>query len=418
MLFYTTRGKNISFVLTDVLLRWKMKKEIIKMSFLFNKRLAALTLGLTMLGSSVVFASNTGTISGTDVNIRASNSTDAYVLSTADDGEQVTILADLDGWFRISAPNVGTAYVTSQFVKVQQADGTVTGNSVNIRTSPSTSAQVIGQANSGDLLNVTGTSGEWYVVDYNGTKAYVYKSYVNGDMLKYLDGTSAAVSTPASSVSTSTSTNTNNVYAVVNCSGSLNLRSAASTSSNVVASLSSGYNLSVYEYEDGWIKVSDDEGHTGYVKSDFITLKNGTKPANTTTTTVQSASASSKAAQIIAYAKQYIGTPYVYGGTNLNTGVDCSGFTYCIFKNNGVTINRSSREQYKNGVSVSKSDLQPGDLVFFNTGGDTAISHVGMYIGNGQYIHSTDGGNKGVCISNLSDSYSAKTYYGARRVLN
>jgi cell wall-associated NlpC family hydrolase len=384
------------------------------MSFRFNKRVAALTLGLTMLSSSAVFASSTGTISGSDVNIRSSNSTDAYVLSTADDGEEVTILADLDGWFRISAPNVGTAYVTSQFVKVQQAEGTVSGNSVNIRTSPSTSAQVLGKANSGDLLNVTGTSGDWYVVDYNGTKAYVYKSYVNGDMLKYLEGTSAALTTPA----TAASSTTENVYAVVNCSGNLNLRASASTSSNVVTSLSSGYNLSVYDYEDGWVKVSDDEGHTGYVKSEFITLKNGAKPANTTTTTAQSEAGSSKAAQIIAYAKQYIGTPYVYGGTNLNTGVDCSGFTYCIFKNNGVTINRSSREQYKNGVSVNKSDLQPGDLVFFNTGGNTAISHVGMYIGNGQYIHSTDGGNKGVCISNLSDSYSAKTYYGARRVLN
>lgn len=86
------------------------------MSFLFNRSAAALALGLSMLGSSSVFAASTGTITGTDVNIRSSNSTDAYVLSTADDGEQITILADLDGWFRISAPNVGTAYVTSQFV--------------------------------------------------------------------------------------------------------------------------------------------------------------------------------------------------------------------------------------------------------------------------------------------------------------
>lgn len=384
------------------------------MSFLFNRSAAALALGLSMLGSSSVFAASTGTITGTDVNIRSSNSTDAYVLSTADDGEQITILADLDGWFRISAPNVGTAYVTSQFVKVQQADGMVNGNSVNIRTAPSTTAQVIGQANSGDLLNVTGVSGEWYVINYNGTKAYVYKSYVNGTMLKYLDGTSAALTTP------STSAATGGVYAVVNCEGSLNMRASASTESAVVASLPTGYNLNVYDYADGWIKVADDNGNTGYVKSDFISLKNGVKPSNTVAApAAQSSSASAKASQIIAYAKQYIGTPYVYGGTSLASGVDCSGFTYSIFKNNGVTINRSSKEQYKNGTAVSsKSDLQPGDLVFFNTGGDSAISHVGMYIGNGQYIHSTDGGNRGVCISNLNEGYSANTYVGARRVLN
>lgn len=385
------------------------------MSFLFNKRLSAIALGAVILGSSSVYAASTGTINGTDVNIRSSNSTDAYVLSTAENGEQVTVLADLDGWFRISAPNVGTAYVTSQFVKIQQADGTVNGSSVNIRTAPSTSAQVIGQANSGDLLNVTGVSGDWYVISYNGTKAYVYKDYVNGTMLKYLDGTSAALTTPATVAANGTS----NVYAVVSCEGNLNLRASASTESAVVTSLPSGYNLSVYDYADGWIKVSDDNGNTGYVKSDFISLKNGTKPSNKAASAAVSTTASGKAAQIIAYAKQYIGTPYVYGGTSLTSGVDCSGFTYSVFKGNGITINRSSREQYKNGTAVaSKSSLMPGDLVFFNTGGNSAISHVGMYIGGGQYIHSTDGGNRGVCISNLNEGYSANTYVGARRILN
>jgi cell wall-associated NlpC family hydrolase len=382
---------------------------------LLKTRVAALAVGFTMLASANVFAESTGTITGTDVNIRSSNSTDAYVLSTAEDGEEITILADLDGWFRISAPNVGTAYVTSQYVKVQQADGTVTGNSVNIRTAPSTTASVIGKANSGDLLNVTGTSDDWYVINYNGTKAYVYKDYVNGTMLKYLDGTSAALTTPATAASTaSTATE---VYGVVSCSGSLNMRASASTSANVITSLASGSYLSVYDYSDGWIKVGDDNGNTGFVKSEYLTLKNGVKPANTVASVVSSA-ASGKAATIISYAKQFIGTPYVYGGTNLNTGVDCSGYIYSVFKDNGITLNRSSREQYKNGTSVAKSDLQPGDLVFFNTGGNTSISHVGMYIGDGQYIHSTDGGNRGVCISNLSDSYSKNTYYGARRVLS
>jgi len=197
------------------------------------------------------------------------------------------------------------------------------------------------------------------------------------------------------------------------------MRASASTSASIVASLTPGYNLSVYDYADGWVKVSDDSNRVGYVKSEYVSLKNGAKPANKPVqVATQSVGASDKASQIVAYAKQYLGTPYVYGGTSLTSGVDCSGFTYSIFKNNGISLNRSSREQYKNGVSVSKSELMPGDLVFFNTGGDTPISHVGMYIGNGQYIHSTDGGGKGVCISNLNEGYSANTYYGARRVLN
>lgn len=383
------------------------------MSFMFSKNVVALAAGLTLLGTTSVFAASTGTINGTDVNMRSSNSADAYVLSTAENGEQVTVLAELDGWFRISAPDVGTAYVTSQYVKIQQADGTVNDNSVNIRKEPSTSAQVLGKANTGDLLNVTGVSGDWYVISYNGSKAYVYKAYVDGTMLKYLSGTSAALTTPATAA-------TPNVYGVVNCEGTLNMRAATSTDANIISSLPAGYNLSVYDYADGWIKVSDDDGHTGYVKSEFVSLKNGVKPANSVQkSAAQSASASNRASQIISYAKQYIGTPYVYGGTNLNSGVDCSGFIYSVFKNNGITLNRSSRDQFHNGTAVaSKSELQPGDLLFFNTGGNSSISHVGMYIGNGQYIHSTDGGNRGVCIADLSSDYAARTYVGARRVLS
>ena len=331
-------------------------------------------------------------------------------LSTADNGETVTVVADLDGWFRISAPSVGTAYVTSQFVSIKKADGTVNGSSVNIRTSPSTSGAVIGQANTGDLLSVTGSTGDWYTIDYNGTTAYVHKEYLSGDMLKYLGGTSSAVTNPASAPSSSA---TANVYATVKCSGVLNMRAQASTGSDIVVTVPNGYNLSVYDYSNGWVKVSDDSGRVGYVSSDYIELKNGSKPSNVST----ASSNSSKGSEIITYAKQFIGTPYVYGGTNLQTGVDCSGFVYAVYKNFGINLNRSSRDQYSNGTSVDKNNLQTGDLVFFNTGGNSAISHVGIYISNGQYIHSTDGKAMGVTISNLSTAYANNTYVGAKRVL-
>ena len=114
-----------------------------------------------------------------------------------------------------------------------------------------------------------------------------------------------------------------------------------------------------------------------------------------------------------------MGTPYVYGGTNLNKGVDCSGFVYSVYKNFGVNLNRSSAGMASNGVYVEKSNLQPGDLVLFDTTGvnDGKISHVGIYIGNGQYIHSTSGKEYCVTISELNNDYGLRTYVTARRVL-
>ena len=95
----------------------------------------------------------------------------------------------------------------------------------------------------------------------------------------------------------------------------------------------------------------------------------------------------------------------------------CSGFVYAVFRDFGISLNRNSASMANNGVAVSKSDLQAGDLVFFNTGGDSTISHVGIYMGDGNYIHSTDGAAYGVTITSMSSSYSVNTYVTARRVI-
>lgn len=102
--------------------------------------------------------------------------------------------------------------------------------------------------------------------------------------------------------------------------------------------------------------------------------------------------------KVVAYAKQFIGTPYVSGGNSLTKGVDCSGFTQQVYKNFGVNLERVSRSQYAlNGYAVSKSELKPGDLVFY---GYTQVFHVAIYVGNGQVIHAPVPG-KSVCIAPL-----------------
>ena len=120
-----------------------------------------------------------------------------------------------------------------------------------------------------------------------------------------------------------------------------------------------------------------------------------------------------KGKEIVSRAAKYKGVPYVFGGTTTK-GFDCSGFTQYVFRQCGYSINRTADAQYSNGSYVSYDSLQAGDLVFFaNTYSASGITHVGIYIGGGQFIHAANGGVK---ISSLSESYYSSRYYGARRI--
>lgn len=119
------------------------------------------------------------------------------------------------------------------------------------------------------------------------------------------------------------------------------------------------------------------------------------------------------AKQILSFAAKFLGTPYVWGGTSPSPGFDCSGYTQYVFRNAGISLSRTSEQQFNNGVSVSRSDLRPGDLVFFHTYSSGA-SHVGIYVGNNTMINSSNGG---VSYEDMTNSYWAPRYLGARRVI-
>ena len=118
--------------------------------------------------------------------------------------------------------------------------------------------------------------------------------------------------------------------------------------------------------------------------------------------------------QLMAVAKKYIGVTYVWGGTTPK-GFDCSGLVQYVFKAHGITLPRTSKEQWTVGTAISKSQLKVGDLVFFANTYTTGVSHVGIYVGNNQFIHASS--SQGVTISSLSNSYWAAHYHGCRRVL-
>jgi cell wall-associated NlpC family hydrolase len=141
------------------------------------------------------------------------------------------------------------------------------------------------------------------------------------------------------------------------------------------------------------------------------------QPAKTSTTPVQVAAVSKKqvsrsdSSGLVENALSLVGVPYVFGGTS-RSGFDCSGYVQYVFKGSGISLPRTASEQFKVGSSVSREQLQSGDLVFFHTYAAGA-SHVGIYIGGGSFVHAS---NSGVRTTKLSDSYYASRYLGARRV--
>lgn len=181
---------------------------------------------------------------------------------------------------------------------------------------------------------------------------------------------------------------------VVNCDF-LNVRDQASTKGNVREKIYAGKFVEILNTSGSWYKVGTESGKTGWVSSTYVTIPGETN---------------AKAEAVLKVAKAQLGKPYKWGATGPSS-FDCSGLTYYAYKNGAkVSIPRTSREQSKYGKKVSKSELKPGDLVFFGKG--SSVNHVGMYIGNDQYIHSPQTGDV-VKISKLS----ARKMIVARRVV-
>ena len=263
---------------------------------------------------------------------------------------------------------------------------TVTASSLNFRTGPSTSYSIINVLMNGQKVEYISTSGSWLKVKYNGVTGYVHGDYVT-------KGT--------------TDNSTTGTTKYVNTTSGLNVRSGAGTSYSVLGSLSKGTKVEVISTTNGWSKINYN-GSIGYVSSQYLSSSSTDSSTSTTSSSVN---------KVISLAKSLFGKSYVWGAQGPST-FDCSGFTYYVFKNAAnITLPRVSQDQSTYGTYVSKSNLKVGDLVFFDTNGanDGNVSHVGIYLGNNQFIHASSSKGK-VVISEMSSYYSG-AYVNARRVL-
>ena len=263
----------------------------------------------------------------------------------------------------------------------------VNADSLYLRQSPG--GAVITTLSKGTTVAVLNNSSSWYKVSVNGKEGYVSGEYLTG--------------TTATDFALGTGT--------VKCSSSVNFRSAPNTSSTSYGELKNGTAVTVLSTSNGWSKVSY-AGTTGYISADYlVTASSGTaiNPSNT----AASVSISAKRQSVLNYAAQFLGVPYVYGGST-PSGFDCSGFTSYVFKNTVGSIPRVAQAQYDATTRVSRDDLLPGDLVFFGSS-TSSISHVGIYVGSNQFIHAPSTGDV-VKYSSLTGSYATR-YQGAGRVI-
>lgn len=200
----------------------------------------------------------------------------------------------------------------------------------------------------------------------------------------------------------------------VSANGGLRLRSAASTNASVIVMIPNGATVSVIEKGASWSKVTY-SGKTGYAATQYLVFDSASTSRSGTTRDV----AAQKRTNVVNTAKSLLGTPYVSGGAS-PSGFDCSGFTYYVYQQNGYSIARGPSSQFNSlTVKVAKSDLLPGDLVFFKDSryGSGSATHVGIYVGNGQMIHSPNRGQV-VKYASITSGYYATYYIGARRVIN
>ena len=255
--------------------------------------------------------------------------------------------------------------------------GCTTGSSLRLRAEPSTSASVVTTLDKSVAVAILDDSVDgWYKIAYNGSTGYVSADYLNVDQ-----------------------DNIFTTYGRVNSDG-VNVRSDASTDSSVLATIEEDAIVTVNGLVDGWYDVTCEYGTEGYIRSDFLDLTES----------------SSSNSDIAATAKQYLGTGYVYGGASPR-GFDCSGFTMYVYSQHGYSLPHSATSQWQSGLGTrvySISELQPGDLVFFNDpsrNAGKACSHAGIYTGDGQFIHSSSSRSGGVIVSSLTSGYY-NTYFG------
>ena len=378
-----------------------MRRVLMKTALLSALTAAFLTL------TAAASAMGTAVVTADSLRLRSEANTNCATVTYLVGGTSVQVYEELNGWYKVSYGEY-TGYVSAEYVDYTPAEGeaaqaeeevteTVSAVSaaaqpraavidgtgyVNLRVDASTESTILTTLDEGTELTVLSVEDEWCYVTWEDQTGYVNANYV------YVDG--ILMADPRGIVTGS-------------C---VNVRSQPSTDSSILTKVYAGSTVELLFQEDGWYAMNCD-GVLGYISADYV------RPYNP-------AAASAVGAEAVEIAMQYLGVPYVYGGAS-SSGFDCSGFTMYVFSQLGYSLPHSATSQWESvGEYVERSDLQPGDLVLFcdpSRSNGKACSHVGIYIGNDEFVHAASGSSgQYIRISSLSEDYYDGYYKGAKRI--
>lgn len=313
-------------------------------------------LTVTQNDSNVVTASAQGTPQTDDASQESEQADEA---AQANEAVQTPTAAQTCGY-----TNLGMSVISS-------------GN-LNIRQEASTDSEVVGILTNHNACELLEDAGDWYKVTSGKVTGYVSKQYlVTG---------AEAEAIAQQEIKTVATVNTE----------TLNVRADKSTEAAVLSQVGNSEAFTVNSIADGWVEISVDDS-VGYISQDYVTVAQALPTAKTIEQVKYGDGVSDVRASVVSYALQFVGNRYVWGGTSLEKGVDCSGFTMRILGKYGISLPHSSKAQPSYGTKISASEAKPGDLFFYGSG--RSISHVAIYIGNGQIVHASNK-RDGIKVSN------------------
>lgn len=351
-----------------------------------KKKIIGICLSVVMTAGALTASAQAATVGGAVVNtglrLRSGTGTSYATLAVAQAQDKVILRGQAEnGWYPViykgQAGYMSGKYLTpSTALTGDFGTGTVRGTDVRFRSGPGTDSKVLGSVHTGTTMTVTGVNGPWYQVSHRGTAGYVHSDYLS------------LTAAPAAETGTIRGTQ-------------VRFRASPNTSGKILGVFQNGDTVTILGTQSAWKQVKY-KGTTGYVHGDYVVTGGGH-------------TAAPEAAAIMATARQYLGVPYVYGGTT-PSGFDCSGLMQYVFRQHGITLSRTAALQYaNNGTHVSRDDLRPGDLLFFSNSSN-AVGHVGLYMGEDKMLHASSGAGK-VIISDITSTYYVNHYVGAKRVL-
>ena len=411
------------------------------------------------------FAANNAKINVETANLRETADAEGKILEQLSLNDEVELVEKSGEWYRVKSNGI-TGYIRQDLLTVKEevtdnnttnnpvSENTVTTNTVvenveattsvdntenvqeekNKLVSEDTKLKIVPAINATNIIEVKAnqevtiieTINNWVCIQAGNTKGWIRSEKLKVKAEQKVEEKQEETETEQEEKNEAEVTvQETKIKTQFIASETVNLRKEPNTSSEIVSKLSLNMAVDVYSEEGGWSKVKV-SGKEGYISSSLLSdkKKETSRAAETprtneststqtteTTTTTSSAPASQNGGSVVETAKSYIGSSYVYGASGPSS-FDCSGFTSYIYKQYGVSLNRTAAGQYSNGTAVSKDELQPGDLVMF---GKSGINHVGIYIGGGQMVHAANP-SRGVTTDTINSGYYYNNYVGARRV--